>query len=47
MPNARLSVIPGASHMTAVGNAEFLKRVQAFLAAHAEKSQAPAAQPAQ
>lgn len=40
MPNIKLSVIPGANHMTAVRNPEFLKRVQAFLAAHAETAKA-------
>ena len=38
MPNTRLSMIPGANHVTALRNPEFLERVRAFLAAHAEKA---------
>jgi pimeloyl-ACP methyl ester carboxylesterase len=47
MPNIKLSVIPGATHMTAMSNPEFLKRVQAFLAAHAGKAKAAEARAAQ
>jgi pimeloyl-ACP methyl ester carboxylesterase len=43
MPKAELSVIPSANHMTAMRNPEFLKRAQAFLAAHAEKAKAAGA----
>jgi pimeloyl-ACP methyl ester carboxylesterase len=46
MPNTTLSVIPGADHMAATRNPEFLKRVQAFLAAHAEKAKAAEARAA-
>lgn len=36
-PNLKLIVIPGANHMTACANPEFLKNLKAFLAEHPAK----------
>jgi pimeloyl-ACP methyl ester carboxylesterase len=43
MPNLKIVVIPGASHMTAVRNPEFLKALKAFLAEHSATAAATAA----
>ena len=43
MPNLKIVVIPGANHMSAVGNPEFLKALKAFLAEHPANVAAKAA----